>query len=378
MPETYRYKDRKKLRCGYTTGACAAAAAGAAARILVSGEILSRVQLQLPGGQSLSLPAELVACDADRVSCGVRKDGGDDRDVTHGALIVAEVKKEPVSGIRITGGPGVGIVTAPGLEQPPGSYAINRVPRQMIKEAVKAAAAAAGYKGGFLVTVSVPEGEALAARTFNPSLGIKGGISILGTSGIVEPMSEQALVDTIKLEMNMQAARGRRYCILTPGNYGLDYLTGVMGLDRGHAIKCGNFIGDAIDMAPSCHMKGLLLTGHLGKLVKLGAGMMNTHSRYGDGRMEVLCACALEAGGDLDLLKGIMDCVSTDAAVSLLREAQLAEAVMDILMRKIAFHLQKRVYEGIRIGAVVFSHEHGLLGQTKEAAELVAQIRREA
>lgn len=377
MPDSYVYRDGKKLRCGYTTGACAAAAAGAAAQTLLTGDMPARTVLHLPGGQTLALATELISESTGRVSCGVRKDGGDDRDVTHGALIIAQVEKERTPGITITGGPGVGRVTAPGLDQPPGSYAINRVPRQMIREAVEAAAAACGYEGGFLVTLLVPEGEALAAKTFNPSLGIEGGISILGTSGIVEPMSERALVDTIRLEMQMQAARGRRYCILCPGNYGMDYLSGVMGFEKGHAIKCGNFIGEAIDMAHACHMKGLLLTGHLGKLVKLGAGMMNTHSRYGDGRMEILCACALEAGGDIALLKGIMACVSTDAAVALLKKAQLATPVMEILMKKIEYHLQRRVLEGIRIGAVVFSNEYGLLGQTTEAAALAGEIREE-
>ncbi len=376
-PETYRYKDKKKLRCGYTTGSCSAAAAGAAARLLLSGEVMTEVTLTTPGGVVLTLKPEGLVYTKEGVSCGIRKDGGDDVDVTDGILIVAEVKKESRPGVRITGGKGIGIVTAEGLEQAPGSYAINSTPRRMIREAVEAVMEEQGYEGGLTVTISAPEGEAAAAKTLNPALGIKGGISILGTSGIVEPMSEKALVDTIFLEMRMQAAAGRRICILTPGNYGMHFIGDVLGLDLRYTVKCSNFIGDAIDMAPACRMEGLLLVGHLGKLVKLGAGIMNTHSRYGDARMEVLCACALEAGAETKLLKAIMACVTTDGAVAILQEAGMTAPVMEILMKKISFYLNRRAYEKMMTGAVVFSNVYGVLGQTDMAQELLARIREE-
>ena len=275
------YKDQKKLRRGYTTGTCSAAAARAAAWMLLSGQAVEQVHITTPAGIPLALIPEEVVLEKDRVSCGIRKDGGDDADVTDGILIFAEVKRKEGAGVSITGGRGIGKVTAKGLEQEPGSYAINRVPRRMIREAVEEVMEIHGYEGGLLVTISAPEGEALAARTFNPHIGIEGGISILGTSGIVEPMSEQALVDTIALELSMQAAAGRSCCMMTPGNYGMQFLSGVLQLDPGLAVKCSNFIGDTIDMAPAYGMKGLLLVGHLGKLVKLGAGIMNTHSRWG-------------------------------------------------------------------------------------------------
>ncbi len=376
-PEAYVYKDKKKLRCGYTTGSCSAAAAKAAAWMLLSGECPAEVMLSTPGGVVLTLKPEEPVWIKESASCGVRKDGGDDADVTDGILIVAKVRKESSPGVRITGGEGIGIVTAEGLEQAPGSYAINSTPRRMIREAVEAVMEETGYEGGLAVTICAPEGEAVAGRTFNPSLGIKGGISILGTSGIVEPMSEKALVDTIFLEMRMQAAAGRRICILTPGNYGMHFIGDVLGLDLRHTVKCSNFIGDAIDMAPACQMEGLLLVGHLGKLVKLGAGIMNTHSRYGDARMEVLCACALEAGAGTELLKAIMNCVTTDGAVAVLRDAGITDPVMEILMKKISCYLNRRVYDGIRIGAVVFSNVYGVLGRTDAVPELLARIREE-
>ena len=373
----YVYKDQKKLRRGYTTGTCSAAAARAAAWMLLSGQAVEQVHITTPAGIPLALIPEEVVLEKDRVSCGIRKDGGDDADVTDGILIFAEVKRKEEAGVSITGGRGIGKVTAKGLEQEPGSYAINRVPRHMIREAVEEVMEIHGYEGGLLVTISAPEGEALADRTFNPHLGIEGGISILGTSGIVEPMSEQALVDTIALELSMQAAAGRSCCMMTPGNYGMQFLSGVLQLDPGLAVKCSNFIGDTIDMAPAYGMKGLLLVGHLGKLVKLGAGIMNTHSRYGDGRMEVLCACALEAGAERKLLKALLECVTTDGAVSLLREAGLDGPALGILMKKIEYHLKRRVYPGICIGALVFSNVHGLLGQTEDVPRLLAWVREE-
>lgn len=374
--DTYIYKDKKKLRCGYTTGSCGAAAAKAAARMLLSGETLERITLKTPGGIVLELPLEEISRQETKVRCAVRKDSGDDADVTDGILIFAEVEKEREPGVRITGGQGIGRVTRKGLEQEPGSYAINRVPRQMIREAVEAAADDAGYEGGLLVTLSAPEGEALAKRTFNPSLGIEGGISILGTSGIVEPMSEQALTDTIALEMRMQEAAGKRYCMITPGNYGMHFIGEALSLDLRQTVKCSNFIGDTLDMAPACHMKGVLLIGHLGKLVKLGAGIMNTHSRYGDGRMEVLTACALEAGAELSLLRDVMRCVTTDEAAALFAGAGILEAVMDRLMERIEYHLKKRVFDGIETGAVVFSNKYGLLGMTADAPALLWHMRR--
>lgn len=375
--ENYIYKDKKKLRCGYTTGSCAAAAAKAAAETLLSGRELTEVTLRTPKGIVLTLPLTQCEITEHAVRCGVRKDSGDDADVTNGITVFAQAEKTKEPGVIVTGGRGIGKVTKKGLEQEPGSYAINRVPRQMIREAVENVMENAGYEGGVRITISAPEGEALAARTFNPSLGIEGGISILGTSGIVEPMSEKALIDTIALEMRMHEARGERFCIITPGNYGMHFISETLSLDLSRTVKCSNFIGETIDMAPVYHMKGILLVGHLGKLVKLGAGIMNTHSREGDGRMEVICACALKADAELSLLQKLIDCITTDEAVTLLEEAGILRETMEILLQKIEYYLKKRAFEGIAIGAVVFSNLHGLLGMTQGAEALIGEIRKE-
>ena len=289
--DMFVYVNNKKLRCGYTTGTCAAAASKAAALMLLTGKRVDTISIATPKGVILDLPVEDVTVDADGVKCAVRKDGGDDVDVTHGSLIYSEVRRNDSGGITIDGGAGVGRVTRKGLDQPPGNAAINRVPRSMIHEALDDVRLSLGYTGGLDAIISIPNGLELASRTFNPRLGIKGGISVLGTSGIVEPMSEEALVNTIRTEMNMRAANGSNVLLVVPGNYGKDFTEGLPGVDPEYAVKCSNFVGEMLDHA--CELgKDVILVGNLGKLVKLAGGVMNTHSRNADCRMEIIAANA--------------------------------------------------------------------------------------
>lgn len=209
-------RDGKKLRLGYTTGSCAAAAAKAAAWMLLSGSKKESIRLLTPKGMELALAVEDIYLSPDCVRCAIRKDSGDDPDITRDTLIYAEVRKTETVGIVIDGGQGVGRVTKPGLDQPVGAAAINSVPRRMIQETVEEVCGLLGYTGGLYVVISAPDGETLAKKTFNPRLGIEGGISILGTTGIVEPMSEQALVDTIHVELRQRRAGGADYVLLGP------------------------------------------------------------------------------------------------------------------------------------------------------------------
>ena len=289
-------RDGKKLRLGYTTGSCAAAAAKAAAWMLLSGRRKETIRLLTPKGMELTLAVEDIHLSPSSVRCAIRKDSGDDPDITRGTLIYAEVRKTEIAGIVIDGGQGVGRVTKPGLDQPVGAAAINSVPRRMIRENVEEVCGLLGYTGGLLVVISVPEGETLAKKTFNPRLGIEGGISILGTTGIVEPMSEQALVDTIHVELRQRRESGADYVLLAPGNYGADYIKGTMGIDPATAVMTSNFIGDALEMCRELGFRGALLIGHIGKLVKLAGGMWNTHSRYGDCRIPVKVVLDLACG----------------------------------------------------------------------------------
>ena len=368
----------KLLRCGYTTGSCAAGAAKAAAEMLLTGRRVDSVALDTPKGICLTLDILEQKMDGAWASCAVRKDSGDDPDVTAGILVFARAEKIP-SGITIDGGEGVGRVTRPGLDQPVGAAAINSTPQRMITENVAQVCREAGYDGGIAITVSIPAGRELASRTFNPRMGIEGGISVLGTSGIVEPMSNQALVDTIALELRQRAARGVHRLLLTPGNYGQDFAAAKLHLNVGECVSCSNFIGDAINAAVECGFTEVLLVGHIGKLVKLGIGQTNTHSSAGDGRMETLTACALLCGADLDTLQRVVDCVTTDAALEILQEKGLKDAVCTLLGKRIQATLERRVPPGIEIGYVLFTNREdlgGLLHQSDNAERLMENWRR--
>ena len=269
VEDLFVQKDGKKLRFGFTTGTCAAAAAKAAAILLLSGAASETVSLRTPKGIDLSLPVQEPVRGADFASCAVRKDAGDDPDVTDGVLVFARVAFSDEPGIAIDGGVGVGRVTKPGLKQNIGEAAINPVPREMIRLAVETVAEEWEYRGGLSVVISIPEGEALAEKTFNPRLGIVGGISILGTSGIVEPMSEDALIDSIVLEIRQRKALGDTRLILTPGNYGADFLAARYGIPDERIVKCSNYVGKAIEAAIDAGFSEALLCGHIGKFVKL-------------------------------------------------------------------------------------------------------------
>ena len=372
--EEYIVKGGRRLRLGYTTGSCGAAAAKAAAYMLLTGRRMERVTLTTPKGIRLDLPVLEIRMGPDTVSCAIEKDSGDDPDITKGTLIFAEVSRAEEPGVVIDGGAGVGRVTRPGLDQPVGAAAINSVPRKMIQEAVEEIQALADDQGGLRVIISVPEGEALAKKTFNPRLGIVGGISILGTTGIVEPMSEQALVDTIRVELRQRRESGAEYVLLTPGNYGSDFIRDGLGIDPNIAVQTSNFIGDTLEMCKELGFRGALLAGHIGKLVKLAGGMFNTHSKYGDCRMEILAAHAAASGLEAEKVRELLQCVSCDDALRILREAGEDRETLDRLMERIAFHLQAKAGEDMETGAIVFSKVYGRLGASAGAEDMIRKI----
>lgn len=379
LEDYYVVRNQKKLRFGYTTGSCAAGAARGAAELLLGEDEIEEAELMTPKGILLHLELLDMKRDENAASCAVRKDAGDDPDTTNGILVYAKVEKFQIRSdmedrIVIDGGTGVGRVTKPGLSQKIGEAAINPVPRAMILQAVEEIADRYHYEGGLKVTISVPEGEKIARKTFNPRLGIVGGISILGTSGIVEPMSEKALIDSIRVEMSQHAAMGEQYMLVTPGNYGADYLREHMALPFEKNIKCSNYVGETIDMAVDMGVKGILFISHIGKFVKVAAGIMNTHSHSADARMEVLCANAIRAGGDLACARSILQCNTTDEALRVLDENHILRETMKEITDRIQFYLDHRSYQQILLGAVIFSNEYGYLGQTEHAAELINKI----
>lgn len=379
---------KKSPRWGYTTGTCAAAASLAAALMLLEKRRQEQVTVTTPGGVRLNLEVEDITMGDEWVSCAVKKDAGDDPDVTDGMLVYSEVSKRNFApredgggysfkkdgiNLKLYGGVGVGTATKPGLSCEVGKPAINPVPRKMIFEQAAAVCEKNGFAGTLFIRISVPGGQEMAARTFNPRMGIEGGISILGTSGMVEPMSRQALLETIRLELRQKHLVGQDTLILTPGNYGEAFLRDSLDLNLDDAVKCSNFIGESIDMAAEEGIKEILLVGHGGKLVKVAAGVMNTHSSVADGRMEVLAAHGAACGADRNMVSEILESISVDQGLKILEQMEgLREQVMERVMGRIHRHLRHRAGGRLSIEALVFTNERGILGRTEGAERLIS------
>ncbi|MCD8338389.1 MAG: cobalt-precorrin-5B (C(1))-methyltransferase CbiD [Lachnospiraceae bacterium] len=486
IEDQFVMKKNKKLRCGYTTGSCAAAAAKAAAQMLLSGQICYRVDLLTPKGIRLHLPVEEQEMAEGFASCAVRKYAGDDPDATDGIQVYARAEflledvlwsepagreaaedeaavekltnpesfvtaeklsdtirkkggadreRESQPRIWIEGGVGVGRVTKPGLEQPVGGAAINRVPREMIAREVEAVCEAFEYQGALKITISVPEGVEIAKRTFNPHLGIEGGISILGTSGIVVPMSEEALIASIRVEMKQKVANGERYILITPGNYGADFIrrggTSIgspipdgqnvevqkhtvkcevernrmeqEGADTQNTIeqretergktfskeiareeffrlsaedsmKCSNYVGETLDIAEELGVKGILFVAHIGKFIKVSGGVMNTHSAHADCRAELFAAQAMRAGTPPEIVRRLLDANTTEEAVGILSETGSLAQTMAEVADHVKFHLQKHCGGAFETEAILFSNQYGYLGETDGAETMMEKM----
>ena len=365
--------ESRELRSGFTTGSCAAAAAKAACFMLLTGLRKDTVTILTPKGVPFEAKIEDTVTGEDFVRCAVRKDGGDDPDVTTGAMIRAEVTLTDGPGIAIEGGEGVGRVTRPGLDQPVGEAAINSVPRRMIREAVREVMQLCDYGGGIRVTVSVPGGEEIASHTFNPRLGIEGGISIIGTTGIVEPMSRKAIIDTIRVELKQKRAEGNRTAFVSPGNYGRAFMQETFGIELDQSVKCSNFIGETVDMVRELGFRELLLAGHSGKLVKIAGGIMNTHSREADCRMEILAAAAVKEGADTQEVLSILGSLTTEEAFAVMKRSGRLDRVCRRLTERITYYLDKRAEGSLRIGCILYSGESGILSATEEALRMIKE-----
>ena len=389
--EQYIYKNQKKMALGITTGSCAALTARAAALHLTGFGPVEESTLMTPKGIRVTFPVELSDAGETFAEYGIQKDSGDDPDVTHGTRIYSCVRmvtdseipelafhSELYPDLFLDGGEGVGRVTKPGLTQPVGYAAINEVPRQMIFQAVSDVLDAADAQGKFLITIRIPEGKALAKRTFNPRLGIVDGISVLGTSGIIEPMSDKALVDTTEVLIRQRKNLGHETLLVTPGNYGQGYVTDCLGMDLSDSIKCSNFMGETIDLAVSYGFRKFLLVGNIGKIAKLSAGIMNTHSHTADCRWEIIAANAAVCGASPELLKTMEGCITTEEMLKYLDAENLVEPVMGRIMERIERYVSLRAGESMLTGVYMFSEKYGLLGRTTHAEEILAAIKAEA
>ena len=363
----YRLHDGRMLRRGYTTGTCAAAAAKAAALALY-GQAPPEVAVRLPAaaaGRCCRWPVWSLR--AIRARAWVIKDAGDDPDITDGARIEATVRLQPGE-IVIRGGRGVGVVTKPGLAVPPGQPAINPAPLQMIRDNL---ADLLSPGNGAEVVISVPEGERLARRTMNPRLGIVGGISILGTTGIVEPMSEDAFKQALAPQLDIARAAGQETLLLTPGRRGVS-LAEKFGVPQEAVVLIGNFVGFMLDQCVRCGFRQVVLWGHVGKLAKVAAGSFQTYNRIADGRAEAVAALAAARGAGADLVRAILDAPTAEAMVGLLREAGLDLVWHDLALRA-SSRAEAYAREELRVGTVLFSYSGEAVGWDERAVSLMRE-----
>jgi cobalamin biosynthesis protein cbiD len=410
------------LRHGYTTGTCATAATVAALMVLMKEEVVA-VSVDTPAGIRLSIDVEDFKLEKDSASCSVRKFSGDDPDITDGIEVCSTLTYmqddsfESVE-VEIDGGIGVGRVTKKGLDQPIGNAAINSTPRRMIKEHVEELAKKYGLRGKIKIVISVPEGEEKAKKTFNPKLGIIGGISILGTTGIVTPMSKKALLDTVKVELKVRL-ESSDIIVGVPGNYAVSYSNANYGIPMDLPVEFSNYIGESLDLAVNLRAGSILLIGHIGKFVKVAAGIMNTHSNDADARCEILAAhvlkvklssvkgidaeisCDKEESSELklyryELAKKMLESNTTDEAVDILVAEGIISEVASSIVKDMYSHVYRRINKAVtlrdklgkadgsesaaymkkfKLGVITFNNNYGELARYGDVEEILERIK---
>lgn len=368
--DEFAYVNGKKLKKGFTTGTCATAASVAAASMILNQEIEEKITVHTASGIEVTMDLLDTSFSDLQATAAVEKDGGDDADATHGLLIYATVTLLPEEKqIEIDGGEGVGRVTQKGLAIDVGQVAINPTPRRMIEESVRKVI---GPNCGAKVVIWVPEGKERAKLTYNSRLGIVGGISILGTTGIVNPMSEESWKAAITIELSMLYNQGNRSVILVPGNYGEDFATQKLGLPSGKIVNMSNFVGHVLKEVQRIGFNRVLMVGHMGKFVKVASGIFSTHSKDADARIETLIANLALMGAPLEMLQSIDACLTTESAGTIISQYGY-EPVYQILVDKIkkkSERLLKNRKPEVTVDVVLFASEAGFLASTKPLEEL--------
>ncbi len=367
-------KNGKELKSGYTTGSCAAAAVRAGLIYFFTNKKVEKISLNTPKGVTIDINVESIEEKDGCIESFIIKESGDDPDVTNGMTISAMIYAGS-DDLIIDGGQGVGRVTKPGLKIPVGSAAINPTPLQMIKNQVEEFILNYGYEKNFKIIINAYNGEEIAKKTFNSRLGITGGISIIGTTGIVEPMSEKALVATIYSEIDVAVSAGRENILLTPGNYGKDAAFEKFGIDLDKGIKISNYIGETLDYLLYKKPKRILVIGHAGKLSKIAGGIMNTHSAYADCRHEIFASYAALCGAEKNVIANIFDAVSTDEIDHILIENDLHKQVWSIIMDRVVSNINRRLHESIPCEIIIFTNKEKTWKYSKNALEFTKYFR---
>lgn len=364
----------KAYRKGYTTGSCATAAAKVAALMILRQQIIHQISIVTPSGVTLHLNVEEPLIHGNQATAAIRKDGGDDVDVTHGMLIYAQVKLRDDAHITITGGTGVGKVTQKGIGLPIGHSAINKTPLQTIEAAVREVL---GPERGADVVIFAPEGEERALRTYNSRLGILGGISILGTTGIVTPMSEESWKRTLAIELEQKRENGLDKVIFVPGNHGERFVREQLQVDTNLVVTMSNFVGYMLQEAERLAFRHVVMVGHLGKLIKVAAGIFHTHSHIADGRMETLVTHLALAGAPNELLQQVYHCLTTEAAMELIAQAGY-ESVYDAIATRIVDRVQQMLRyspQPFTCDVILFSLDNQPLGSNRPVAAIAEDLR---
>ncbi|MGO2256493.1 MAG: cobalt-precorrin-5B (C(1))-methyltransferase CbiD [Hafnia alvei] len=370
------WHNGKSYRKGYTTGSCATAAAKVAALMVLRQQVINQVSIVTPSGVTLRLNVEQPLICGQQASAAIRKDGGDDVDATHGMLIFAQVALNDSGSISIVGGEGVGTVTRKGIGLPVGSSAINRTPLHTIEEAVREVI---GPERGAEIVIFAPEGEERAQKTYNGRLGILGGISIIGTTGIVTPMSEESWKRSLALELEMKRAQGMTSVILVPGNHGERFVQEQMQLSGDRVVTMSNFVGYMLQETQRLGFRRVVLVGHLGKLIKVAAGIFHTHSHIADGRMETLVTRLALMGAPRELLQAVFECSTTEAAMELIEQHGL-QAVYNDIAQAICARINQMLrfaVQPLQCDAVLFSFDNIVLGSNRPVNDIVADLRTE-
>ena len=381
--EEYVYIDGKKYRRGYTTGSCATAASKAATYMLLTNKKIKTINIDTPKGIPLTLDVQNISLNNDYVECSIKKDGGDDIDATHTMDIYAKAEiiyRENGEDIIVCGGYGIGVVTKKGLSVEVGKAAINPTPMKMINYEIRKVigediSATLGEGKSLKITISAPKGEEIAKKTFNPRLGIIGGISIIGTTGIVEPMSDEGWKKSLSIELKMKKEQGLDKIILVPGNHGEQFIREKLNLDMKYVVRTSNFIGYMLKEAQRMGYKKILMAGHIGKFIKLSAGIFNTHSKVADARSEILISNLALMKAPYDLLEKINECLTAEEAVEVINENNYTE-FYDKVSNKCRYKVKQYLGDDdTEVEVIMFSMDKTLLGKSDNTDSLVEVFR---
>lgn len=367
----------KQLKGGYTTGACLAAGAKAGAMIMQGEDPGDRVDIVALDGTPLQIPIASVELLAHGVKVEIIKDAGDDPDITNGTSVfitfsfLTQEQLQPVYGqsilykqILFEAGQGIGHATKPGLSLAVGEPAINPGPRQLVYNSIKDII---GDKA-CLVRVEIPAGTELATKTLNPVLGIEGGISVIGTTGVLRPMSEEAFKNSLVPQIEVAKAAGFTTQIFVPGKIGERIATS-WRLPTEAMVQTSNFIGFMLEAGADHGLERILLFGHIGKLAKVAAGVFHTHNRVGDARLEVLAAYSAAQGMPAEGVQRILQAVTTEEALPVIEEYGL-QSVYQVIAARASYRAERLLFNRLQVGTVLVTLQGKLLGMDEKAKEI--------